>query len=131
MGGGGGRCFTLTGAALASGLARDDGWPEDRCRRVAEAVTLHLNPAVGPAEGAEAHLLHAGASLDVIGTRLSELDRVTVAAVLAAHPRLGFRREFAALWRVHCRDAPRGRANFLRRYGGFGLALRLAPFADR
>jgi hypothetical protein len=51
------------------------------------------------------------------------LDTVT-----AAHPRLGFKREFATAFRAEAARVPRGRAAFLRRYGAFDLAIRAAPF---
>lgn len=124
------RCFTAASAASAVDHSRRAGWDDERSNRLGDAITLHLNPAVALADGPEAHLLHAGASLDTAGIRLWHVDRLTVAAVVVAHPRLDFRRQFAALWLQQCRTVPGGRANFLRRYGAFRLAVRIAPFAE-
>jgi hypothetical protein len=43
---------------------------------------------------------------------------------------MGFKREFDRLWRSEAAAVPSGRARFLRRYGAFGPAIRLAPFRD-
>ena len=51
-----------------------------------------------------------------------------LAAVIATHPRLGFKREFTAAFRTEAAQVPRGRAAFLRRYGAFDLAIKAAPF---
>jgi hypothetical protein len=51
-------------------------------------------------------------------------------AVTSAYPRLGFKREFIAAFRSEAAHVPAGRAAFLRRYGAFDLAIRLAPFRD-
>jgi hypothetical protein len=50
--------------------------------------------------------------------------------VLGQHPRLGFRTEFAAAFRTEAARVPRGRAQFLRSYGAFDLAIKFAPFPD-
>jgi hypothetical protein len=80
------------------------------------------------AHGPVAYLLSAGAGLDVAGLRSWQLPPEMLATVTAAHPRLGFKREFASAFRAEAAGVPRGRAAFLRRYGAFDLAIRAAPF---
>jgi hypothetical protein len=80
------------------------------------------------AHGPVACLLAAGAALDVIGLRSWQLPPRIVAAVIAEHPRLGFKREFAAAFGAGAARVPRGRAAFLRRYGAVGVAITAAPF---
>lgn len=121
-------CFTAVSADVADHRAGRSGWGDERRARLCEAITLHLNPVVGLDHGPEAHLLHAGASLDTTGIRLWQLERATVGRVLREQPRTGFKREFVPLWRSHARAVPLSRASYLRRYGAFGVAVRLAPF---
>jgi hypothetical protein len=75
-----------------------------------------------------AYLLAAGAGVDVAGLRSWQLPPDLLAAVAERHPRLGFKDEFAAAFRTEAARVPRGRAQFLRRYGAFDLAIKLAPF---
>ena len=119
-------CFTLRSADAAGRV----GLPPERERRVAEAITLHMNAAVPAARhGAEAHLVNAGAALDVVGLRHWELHRSTLDAVLELHPRLDFTRRWDALVRDHARRAPGCRTHLLVR-AGIGVAMRLGPFDE-
>jgi hypothetical protein len=92
------------------------------------AITLHLGPDVPPAHGPVAHLLSAGAGVDVVGVCSWQLPPDLQAAVVEQHPRLGFEGEFSAACRTEAARVPRGRVRFLHRYGAFDLAIRLAPF---
>jgi hypothetical protein len=56
---------------------RGHGASEERARKVAEAISLHLNVTVPARLGAEAHLLSKGVSLDVIGRRLHQIPAAT------------------------------------------------------
>jgi hypothetical protein len=80
------------------------------------------------AAGPVAYLLSAGAAVDVVGLRSWRLPPELLASVVARHPRLGFKREFSAAFRTEAARVPRGRARFLRSYGTFDLAIKLAPF---
>ena len=86
----GGRCFTLKGAADAESHLAAAGWPAERCAAAAEAITLHLNPAVPLERGPEAHLMHDGVLLDAVGLRAWELRKDAIERVRARHPRLRF-----------------------------------------
>ena len=94
------------------------------------AITLHHSPRVTLAHGPVPYLLAAGAGLDVVGMRSWQLPQRVLASVVEQHPRLGFKREFATAFRAEAARVPRGRAQFLRSYGAFDLAIRLAPFRD-
>lgn len=106
-------CFAVEGARAAEQFADTVGWPGERRDRLSEAISLHLNIRVGLAHGPEAHLLHAGASVDVIGARLKEIDMAGVRHVLDHYPRLGFNTEMAALMKDEARSKPDSRAAFL------------------
>jgi hypothetical protein len=124
------RCFTVTSAATAVELAERHGWDRARAEAAAEGITLHLNPYVPPEQGVESHVLNAGIALDVGGLRHWQVDRATKDAVVARHPREGFKRRFPAELREHARHAPGCRAHVLMRRAGFGAMIRTAPFRD-
>lgn len=129
-GAGGGLDFTVASAAVALQVADDVGLPPGAADTLATAITLHHSPDVRPADGPVAYLLSAGAALDVIGLRAWDLPPATISAVQARHPRLGFKRRFAHLFREEAVRVPRGRARFLRSAAAFDLAIRLAPFGE-
>jgi HD domain-containing protein len=112
------RCFTVLSAERA--LA----WDDPRAERAAEAITLHLNPHVPPAQSVEGHLVRTGAGLDTIGMRAWELSRSTRRTVRELHPREGFAGSFKAMMADHARRAPRSRSAWNMRYARFGELLR-------
>jgi len=120
--------FTRASARVARDVAEDVGLSTAATNILRTAITLHHSPGVNMTHGPVAHLLSAGAGLDVAGLRSWHLPPELLAGVLAAHPRLGFKREFAAAFRAEAARVPRGRAAFLRRYGAFDLAIKAAPF---
>ena len=120
-------CFAVEGARAARSFASTQGWSNQRCDQLAEAISLHLNVRVGLGYGAEAHLLHAGASLELIGARVRQLGAASVTQVLDAYPRLNFKTEIAEAMKGQARARPTSRAAFLVRLGLIGL-LRSAPF---
>ena len=121
-------CFGARAAMLATDWARERGWPEQRCATLADAICLHLNVAVRLERGPEAHLLQAGAGLDVIGLRHWQLTPETVACVLARHPRHDMKRASYPLFVAE--SHPRTRAQLLRRWLLFGPLVRHSPFEE-
>ncbi len=122
--------FTVRSAALARTFAdRHAMDPHDR-EVVTNAIALHHTPGVRPEDGPEAYLMSAGAAVDVFGLGLGRLPADVRRDVVRRHPRLGFTREFAALWREEARQVPRGRAAFLRRWALTDLTIRLTPLRD-
>lgn len=122
--------FTLTSARVALEVAETVGLSSAATETMRSAITLHHTPGVTRADGPEAYLLSAAAGIDVIGLHRWKLPDAVVSSVLAEHPRLGFKDEFRARWSAEAAAVPRGRARFLRRYGAFDLAIRLAPYTD-
>jgi len=120
--------FTLASARVARDVAEQVGLSTAATDTLRTAITLHHSPGVTLAHGPVAYLLSAGAGLDVVGVRSWRLPPDLLAAVVAAHPRAGFKREFSAAFRTEATRVPGGRAQFLRRYGAFDLAIRTAPF---
>lgn len=123
-------CFAVEGARMAERFSDGLGWPAERRDRLSEAISLHLNVQVGLMQGHEAHLLHAGASVDIIGARRSELHVDSVRDVLRRHPRLEFNNAMAITMKNEARKRPDSRAAFL---VGLGLAgmIRETKWDDR
>jgi hypothetical protein len=120
--------FTRTSERAAREVAEEVGLSNSATDTMRTAITLHHSPGVTRAHGPVGYLLSAGAGLDVIGLRSWQLPRDVLDAVTFTHPRLGFKREFTAAFRAEAAQVPHGRAAFLRRYGAFDLAIKLAPF---
>ncbi|MFI7065062.1 HD domain-containing protein [Kribbella sp. NPDC050124] len=102
-------CFAVHGAEVARTTLAGLGSPY--ADEVAEAIALHMN--VNVPQGPEAHLLHAGAHLDVAGTRAGDLPRHAIREVVAKHPRDGFPTCFATLMRREAAERPNSRAALL------------------
>jgi hypothetical protein len=124
-----GRCFTLRGADAAVEHMQRGGAAADRCDAAAGAITLHINPAVGPESGVEAHLMHDGVLLDAVGLRAWDIEADAIERVRAAHPRLRFSQEARSLLAAQGKAIPKCRiaAAF---NAGFGLAVRIGPWQD-
>lgn len=120
--------FTVGSARIARDVAEDVGLSTAATETIRTAITLHTSPNVTLAHGPVAYLLSAGAAVDVIGLRSWHLPPDLLAAAVDDRPRLGFTAEFADASRTEADRVPRGRVRFLRRYGAFDLAIRLAPF---
>jgi hypothetical protein len=125
----GGRCFTLKGAADAEARGKEAGWGTERCTAAAEAITLHINPAVPLEYGPEAHLMHDGVLLDAVALRAWDIRKEALERVRARHPRLRFSQEGGRLLGAQARAIPGCRIAAAMR-AGFGLALRLGPWQD-
>jgi hypothetical protein len=123
-------CFAVRGAREAQQVLAKAGARTTQAHRVACAIALHLDLAVGLQQGVEAHLLSAGAGLDVLGRRSRELAPALQQAVLARHPRLAMKRELCACLRREARAAPRTRMGlYVGRLGFLDLIAR-APFDE-
>jgi hypothetical protein len=91
---------------------------------------MHLNLWVSPELGAEAHLVHAGAYLDVLGARYPRIDPATASWVLERYPRRGTKRELIDLFRQDAAASSGTRTAFYRRWLMSALFIRMAPFDE-
>jgi hypothetical protein len=108
-------------------IQRHDVSAHDR-EVVANAIAMHHTPGVGPESGAEAFLLSSGAAVDVFGLRSNQLPDLIRDKVVQDYPRLGFKREFARLFRAEAKQVPHGRAWYLHRFALSDVTIRMAPF---
>lgn len=124
------QCFTLRGSRAASDILRSAGASEAQVHCVAQAITLHLNLEVGVEQGVEAHLVQAGAGLDVVGQRSQEVPELLRHAVVDKHPRLGFKHQFCNCMRIESRGTPQSRTGLYVRRLGFLDLIGQAPFDE-
>jgi len=120
--------FTVRSAALAREFADRHGVPANSREVVTNAIAMHHTPGVGLDAGPEAYLMSAGAAVDVFGLRSNEIPDDLRRRVVEQFPRLGFKREFAALWRAEAKHVPRGRAWYTHRFAVTDLSIRMTPF---
>jgi cyanamide hydratase family protein with HD domain len=110
-------CFAVHGGEVARTTLTSLGAQSSYADEVAHAIALHMNVRVPVSQGIEAHLLHAGAHLDVAGTRAADLPREALREVVAKYPRDGFPACFATLMRRESKERPDSRAALLWRLG--------------
>jgi hypothetical protein len=80
-------CFAVRGADVAATLADAGGWSSSRARKLAEAVSLHINVRVPRSRGMEAHLLNASSALDVLRLGVDRIPKSYLAAIEERWPR--------------------------------------------
>ncbi|MFQ6393420.1 phosphohydrolase [Nocardia sp. KC 131] len=124
-----GRCFAVTGGERAAAFAARSGASPERAQAIGAAIAAHITPGVMADLGDIGGFVSAGASADVIGTRMSELDPAWVEELVHRHPRHDFKRHAAAAFRAEAEAVPHGRAALLISTG-FLHMLRMAPFTE-
>lgn len=122
--------FEQRGAAAADSWLRSQGWPEDRAAIVATAIRMHLDVGRAGKERPEVALLHFGTAADVTGMRLEDIHPETIAEVIDAYPRQGFKRFFAGKIRSEARSQPHSATAALCRWGQFAWRLEHSPFSE-
>jgi hypothetical protein len=89
--------YDVDGAIAAERLARDVGAPDDRARAIYDVIALHNLETLPPDPAVEVVLLWDSTGVDVTGERFADVAAAVVPRLLAAYPRLSFKREFTAL----------------------------------
>jgi hypothetical protein len=124
-----GGCFELDGAIAARDFAIGQGEVAERADAIRHVIVRHMAAQQPPDATAEDVLLDESTGVDVTGYRFGDIAPAIVSSVLAAYPRLDFKREFAALFvdqaarKPHCRVAEMVRT-------GKVAAIEAAPFPD-
>ena len=91
-----GGCFEVDGAIAAEHFALDAGAQAPRARAIYDVIALHMLPSAPEGSAAEVVLLNDSTGTDVTGYRFADVRPASVAPILAAYPRLTFKRDFAA-----------------------------------
>jgi hypothetical protein len=124
-----GGCFEVDGAIAGRAFAEAHGEPAPRAAAIHDVIERHMAAELPPDATVEDALLSDSTGVDVTGYRYPDVRPEVVPAVLAAYPRLGFKREFGALFvdqaerKPHCRVAAMIRGRALDR-------INAAPFAE-
>ena len=93
-----GACFEIDGAVAAERFAIQQGQSDERARAIYDAIALHMLAEAPPGSAAEVVLLNDSPGVDVTGYRIGDVRPEAIPEVVAAYPRLEFKREFAALF---------------------------------
>lgn len=124
-----GEDFTIRSAAAARGVTDAAGLPTLAREQVADGILVHTTIGVtAERDGALGAYTQFGAMVDLTGLRLTALPDAFVRSVLDRYPRGPFKRHILTCIEAEARAVPRGRFA-LAKGVGFGLAVRMAPFA--
>ena len=98
--------FEIDGANAARVFLERHGLPEERVMTVWESIALHATPEVPRYKQPEVRLVTLGVEYDVLGLHFEELSAHQREAVLAAHPRTGFKEGIVEAFSAGMRDKP-------------------------
>ena len=93
-----GGCYEVDGALAAKRLAGEAGESEARARAIYDAIALHNLETLPHDPASEVVLLWDSAGTDVTGHRFADIRPAIIPVLLAAYPRVEFKREFSALF---------------------------------
>jgi hypothetical protein len=93
-----GGCFEFDGADAGRAFALEAGEPPAKAEAIYDVIALHMAGKLPPDPAPEVVLLWDSTGTDVTGYRYADVRRAVVPPVLAAYPRLDFKREFGALF---------------------------------
>jgi hypothetical protein len=92
-----GGCYEIDGAVAAERFVGEAGGPEAHARAIYDAIALHNDRTLPPDAASEVALLWDSAGTDVTGHRFADVRPAIIPELLAAYPRVDFKREFTAL----------------------------------
>jgi hypothetical protein len=98
--------FEIDGANAARAFLERHGLPEERVMTVWESVALHTTPEIPRYKQPEVQLVTLGVEYDVLGLHYDGLSPEERVAVLAAHPRTGFKQGIVEAFSAGMRDKP-------------------------
>jgi hypothetical protein len=102
--------FEVDGADTAERWVLNNGGSKAEASRIWYAVEMHTGDPVLPSrQGPEAMLVSLGAGADVDGPDAGDIETRQIEEVLAAFPRLNFKRRFTDLLIAHCLRKPESR----------------------
>jgi len=117
--------FEIDGANAAYVFLKEHGLPLEKAALVREAIALHLSLAAAQKQ-AEIALVRAGAGVDIRGRGISSQ---AVAQVVAAYPRLGFKKGLIEVCRSQAERKPTSTIAGMFQQG-FADVVSTAPFDE-
>jgi hypothetical protein len=98
--------FEIDGANAARAFLERHGLHEEQVMTVWESIALHTTPEVPRYKQPEVRLVTLGVEYDVLGLHFDDLSAGQREAVLAAHPRPGFKQGIVEAFSAGMRDKP-------------------------
>jgi hypothetical protein len=98
--------FEIDGANAARAFLERHGLPEQQVMTVWESIALHTTPEVPSYKQPEVQMVTLGVEYDVLGLHHDDLSEQQREAVLAAHPRPGFKEGIIEAFSAGIRDKP-------------------------
>ena len=92
-----GGCYEVDGAIAAQRLVGEIGAPDARARAIYDVIAFHNDETLPPNPAPEVVLLWDSAGTDVTGHRFADVRPAIIPGLLAAYPRIDFKRAFTAL----------------------------------
>ncbi len=119
-------CFACASGLRAERFVLGHGRSADWAARIGDAICFHLDPVVPLSNGVEAHLLQAGAGLDVIGANRSHIPAHQRSMIYTKQPLLTFKSEMREAMQREARQFKNTRAGVLMSLG-FGRLIEASP----
>ena len=91
-----GGCFETDGAIAAEAFSLEHGAPPERARAIYDVIDLHMLAEAPLGSTSEVVLLNDSTGTDVTGYRYADVRPAAIGPILAAYPRLDFKRDFSA-----------------------------------
>jgi hypothetical protein len=98
--------FEIDGANAARAFLQRHGLAEEQVMTVWESIALHTTPEVPAYKQPEVQMVTLGVEYDVLGLHHDDLSEQQREAVLAAHPRPGFKEGIIEAFSAGMRDKP-------------------------
>jgi hypothetical protein len=98
--------FEIDGANAARAFLERHDLSNERVMTVWESIALHTTPEIPRYKQPEVRLVTLGVEYDVLGLHFDELSAEQREAVLAAHPRTGFKQGIVEAFSAGMRDKP-------------------------
>jgi hypothetical protein len=98
--------FEIDGANAARAFLERHGLPEEQVMTVWESIALHTTPEVPSYKQPVVQMVTLGVEYDVLGLHHDDLSEQQREAVLAAHPRPGFKEGIIEAFSAGMRDKP-------------------------
>jgi hypothetical protein len=105
-----GGSFEVDSAIAAERLVREAREPDQRARAVFDVIALHNDDTLPPDAASEVVLLWDSTGVDVTGDRFTDVRPAIIPGLLAAYPRLDFKREFAGRFADQASRKPTSKA---------------------
>jgi hypothetical protein len=89
--------FEVNGADAARAFVLEHGLSDEKAEVVWDAIALHTSIGIAVRKQPEIALVHLGATVDLLGMRISDIAPETVEQIVDAYPRLNFNQQITRL----------------------------------